>query len=246
MAITGAGNLIIYDNDQMIVTRPSAFSINLDAPSVDVLGFPFEPGILQIVDSYKQSETYTLTTTVGSFDQHDMSILFDKKVQSGGSFSFPQPGSGTATTGTAPTITVSGLTTSDTVQATILDSTNGNTFLAATTSTSPSVSQFNVSANTLTFHSSNASKVIAYNRLKAFTNVVGFGGPFTNTASWGSVSFYGKLKGTRTNPSIYIQSMARSGGFELAIGDNTTAESEFKLTTPSGWNTPVVMIFEAA
>lgn len=240
--IEAVGNLCFVSNLELIVGRYSSVTISQTVETKTVKGFPTEPGPLVTVDSAKASEDWTLAVSTGSFDDMDLSLVFDQQVQTSASGTIPEFATVTVPAATPFTVTVTGLDATS-VKATLLKS-DGN---IALTKGAVSETGFTATGTTLTFDESHAGLTVAIYYLKAYTSRRMLGGPTPN-ASYGDLSFFGVIDGPRflERKKIWLPLVSRTSGVDLAFAEETAADLEYGCKTPPGWPKPYLIDMGAA
>lgn len=236
------GNIVLFNSNIVKSVRPASITISKEVEELEAIGFPFDPGPAQVVDSANGRETYTGSLTLQSIDKLDLGLILNTQLATT-TISLPEPTKITVPSTSPYTVTVTGLTLDQSVQAQVLSEKSPMYLTQATYDAgTPATGTFEVAADTLHFHADQAGDTVAINYLKTYADVEIYGG---NTASleYTDMAFYGMMLGTRTDLRIYIKKMTMIGNFELAFaGEASEIEMGFKLVKPEDWNRPYAIV----
>jgi hypothetical protein len=243
VAIKGFGFCgVVSQSGKLIVGRPNSIEIKSDLTSQDVQGYPFNnaAGILQIVDSFAQLETFSCTLKTASFDKVEIQRMMDQFTNTAASIALPEAAQYTISA-TPFTIAVAGLTVDQPVAA-MIESDTAPVMLTQTTTAPSTATQYQVTAGNVVFHSSQAGKVVDIQYNKTFTSVEVLGNVDNPV---GQLMFFGKLIGTRfaIAPRIYIPKLIRRSGVSLGGAENTT---EYRALLDSRFGKPILIAFDQA
>ena len=245
----GLGQLVLANADKVYVGRLNVFQLTNEIETKEATAWPFGGGALQVVDSVKSTETWTLKVGMSSFDKVDLSLIMDEYIQTTASISLPTAAQGTVPATSTYTITVTSLTVDQSVQVAVISDTNPQILTQIDNADVGTIvaGEFAVSANTITFHSAQAGAVVVYRYMKSYTNVETIGAGATGT-EWGQLGFSGILIGPRfpTGTKLYLPKVTRKSGFDLAVQDETTAELEYSVEVAAGFRKQYVIAFGAA
>lgn len=226
--------------DVLHIFKPVSATLTGASEELIARGFGFDEAPLQDLDSAENSNSWTLTLSQESVDNLDLQQILDIREDT---VSLALPVVKKVAIPAAPgpyTVTETGLTVDQDVVATILSDT-GPLYLERIASAGTVASgQFEVTANTLTFHADQAEESAVIMYLAAAASTLMIGGT-TPAASYGEMSFYGILKGTRIRKKFYAPRIKRSAASEKTLGVSgqvTAAEMAYKVLTPSGWPAP--------
>lgn len=240
MAIKGYGNMVMFDQDgKLYVGRPSQIQFQVDVQNRDVDGYPYEnpDGVMQIVDSFINRETFNCQVSTASFDKTEMARVFDQDIVKRNVL---LPHSEKKTISASPAqIAVTGLAANQEVGVFLPSDTEPKS-LTQSTSTPASADEFQVTSNTIVFDDANAGKEAIINYFKSYTNVETIG---VESSPIGDVGFAGRLIGPRftTGPLFYIPRMSRISGFTFG-GD--TAQISYRAVLQTGFAKPIVFAFD--
>jgi hypothetical protein len=227
--------------------RPSAITISSETTQLEALGFPAgdAANTIQVLDSAVGIERYTLTLSQQSINDMDLQVLLDARSQAATSFTVPRVKIVTVPASTPYTVTLtemsSALADAD-VSAVVADESTPQPLTRVAAAGSPTNGQFTVSAAKLiTFNSAQAGKTVFlyFFETVATGKVIG-GSQLRN--QFGSMEFLGILKGTRIHKKFWLPSISRVSGINLGVTGNVeTAELEYRINTPTGYNFPMLI-----
>jgi len=234
--LTNTFDTPITDQIALYDIRPSSVTIAKESESRDVQGFVDGNDTLQITDSYNSSDTYTITTEMGSIDSGTLALLFGECWAMTSSYSdYPKlrrveiPSSGAFEVADAD---IGGSYSAADVQVLISEAGSWGRVrpLTVITEGTPTAEQVKLDAanSKLIFAEENAGAPIKYALKKELTNIYTLGVQ-ANPKLLDSLKFVGEIATTRgRNHPIIIPGMTRTGGWEVAIGDETTLSIEFR------------------
>ena len=241
MAIEGLRRGAVFSDTSDVIFAPrfDTFSLSSDLDVTDVNGFSFDgDGRLQIVDTTKGVETYSLTLSNASFDSQDWSRLLEQKISS--------------TTFTAPTtledvvpatpfqVTVTGLTVDQPVQI-IFDNDTENAEQGTQVTVAPAAAgEYQVTANTITFFSADESRRVSGVYKESQTGKKSIGADTSQSQITG-MEFYGIITSPRrlSGWEMYCPSIVRTGGISASPGESSPVE--YRPVKVPGYALPVII-----
>jgi hypothetical protein len=237
--IKGFGKLGFRDSDNYWrPIRSDSFVIGSEKETEKVLSYPADGcGPLVAVDSKSGATEWTAGVGVNSIDSTDMELIFDQKWGTVTSISLPDVNVYTVPSATPYEVAIAGLTTADTVAATVLNDT-GNTLLTVTTGAA-SATNAQKAAGKLVFDATLAGKSVSVYRLASQSNLKVLGGS-APAAPLGELELFGVCCTTRGTFKIWLPRLARNNGVNFDSGADTF-ELTYDLLTPSGFNQPYAM-----
>jgi len=222
------------------VIRVAEITIAQEVTTETAQAYPSDTtGVLQNTDTVSSTSTWTITTQQQSIDTGDLDLIFDQKMSTAASITYPTYKVGTIPASPGPyTITETGLTADQVVEATILASTSpGNVKLVQiANSGTPTTGQFEVTSNTLTFHSDQAGLSVGY-FYKATASLAYRGGPAAISALGEVELFFRYRFGRSATRYLWFPRIQKSGGFSFGSGVDQI-ETSYTALLPSGWNLP--------
>jgi hypothetical protein len=242
VAIKGFGFTgFVSDSGKLFVGRPNKIEVGSSLNTQDINGYPFSnaSGTLQIVDSFAELETYEVKITTASYDKIELQRVLDQYTSTESSISLPEAKE--YVIGAGGVVTVTGLLVDQAVGAFIQSDTNPVQLTQITTG-SPTAKQYKVTADTITFETSQVGKTVVVQYNKTFTSVETLG---AQDLPVGNLLFFGRVIGTRfaIAPRLFIPKMVRRSGINLGTGDTT---SEYRALVKSPFAKPVLIAFDQA
>ena len=241
--ISGAGYFFKRVAGELHPMYLGSFSLAEEKETQDAEGYPVNDiAPLQILDTVDVRSTWTLTCSLQSVDNLDINEwIFGQRPGTISSISIPQTGAGTVPASSPYTLTVTGLTVDQAVDVTVLNDVDpGKTYLTQIASAgTPSSGEFEVTANTMTFHSSAAGKAVVYYYMHTVTNLVSVGG--SNTLDpVEEFEMIGKYKTTRTGVrNIWLPRCKFNAGVTFdPQADSFERELKVLVPTALGWKVP--------
>jgi hypothetical protein len=254
LTIQGFGAFYLRDvaNGELTPLRPNAFTISQDITTETILAYPDSgTNTLQTLETVTTETTYTLNVETGSFQDMTFPLLFNQKASTESNVVTLKQAVVNVPAVSTFTVTVTGLTEDQVVQATLLrTSSPGDLYLtqidAADVGTI-AAGEFAVTANTLTFHSSaaSASVSIAYEVTEASLSIIG--GPAAVTPFIDGLEFFGKarVKASADTWNFWTRNLSKTEGIEFS-SDSDSLPLSFSMGTYSGWNTPFLLYKQTA
>lgn len=238
MAIKGFGYMAwIATDGKLFLGRPNQITVQSDLQSNTIQGYPFAnpSGLLQDVDSYATSETYTATMQTASVDIPELQRTLDQLTTTEATIVLPEVKEYTAN-GTG-VVTVTGLVANQ--QCGVFFQDDQNAKVLTQVASAPTADQFSVTANTITLNAARANQKVVISAFKSFSTVQALG---VQDVPLGDLAFVGRLIGTRfaTAPLMYIPRMTRISGINLG-GDNIS--TQYKCVLKAGFAKPLVLAF---
>jgi hypothetical protein len=232
--------LVLVSEDQKVVhvLKPSQFGYGRAGEKIEAFGFPYDVGPSQKLDSAIRQENYTLNLTQQSIDGLDFQVLLDQREGEIASIQLPGEQSRLDVPTVGPyTVTVPGLTIDQVCFATVLSDTDPLYLNQVTGAGVVAAGTFKITADTVTFHGTQAGATIAFYYLETKTGTKIIGATAT-PSSYGSCSFKGIIKGTRTKKHIWFPRVVYTRDFEQTIGDTSEISLAYDVLTPAAWNQP--------
>lgn len=242
-----ANQISLYEN------RLTEFTLEYASEEREVPGIVDGSDIVQTLDSYLTSETYTLTTTTESIDSQLLALLVGESWALTDSYSAKD--FFRATVPADLTIEddriLTGFGVAD-IQVTIVQgsATVGRPRpLSITTSTATADSvQLDAANNALIFHSSHAGAAVKVSPKTTYTNKYTLGyeqdyGSLTNLQFVGIASLTSGRAGAGTNRIlIHVPQLSKSGGWTLGIGAESSVDLSFKCIVSGANRKPVIFV----
>lgn len=230
--LEGIGGVFMRQSGKLRPLRISSAKVAQETEDAVAQAYPSSsPGALQTSDTLTTSSKWTITLESESIDTLDLDLVFNQGQADIASIAVPQYVVGTIPSASPYDVTVTGITTSDVPDVTVLSSTApGNVVLTA--------SDYTVAANKITMAASTyAGKAVGVYWLKTGSLTKARGGPNVVSAP-GNLEFFFRYKFTRTaSRSLWFPEIAKSGGVSFEPGgDNISLE--FTASVPSGWQLP--------
>lgn len=245
----GLGQLVFANSTKLYVGRLNVFQLTQEIETKEATAWPFSGGALQVVDSVKSTETWTLKVGMSSFDKNDLSFVLDEYIQTTASINLPFAAQTTVPSTGPYTVTVTGLTADQVVQASVISDTAPKFLEQIPTADVGTIAdgEYAISANTITFDDAQAGATVAYRYMKAYTSIETIGAGATGT-EYGTMGFSGILVGPRfpTGTKIYLPKVSRKSGIDLSVADETQAELEYSVEVATGFRKQYVLAFGAA
>ncbi len=240
ISVTGTGATVAGTfSDVLHYFKPTGFTLSSEATFITADGFPYDVGPIQIVDSAVAKEVFKLQIPQASVDGLDMQMFLDAQNQTISNFSIPDDVKVTVPATGPYTVTVAALAAADQDCVGVVLSDTGPRYLQRVLSTAtPGNGQFKVGASgVVTFNAAQAGQTVV---LSYFTTLTGqYIGGTAPRKQYGNLSFTGKITGTRGSWRIYIPSLRRSTGVNLAItGQVAPTTLEYLCQVPSGYSLP--------
>lgn len=229
-------------NSVLHVFRPTGFTLATEATFISADGFPYQVGPIQIVDSAVAKEVTKLTIPQASIDNLDLQIMADAQYNTISNFTIPDDVLVTVPSSGPYTVTVSALTTADQDCVAVVQNDTAPQYLTRVLSTgTPGPGQFKVgSSGVVTFNAAQAGQNVVLSYFKQQTGQY-IGGTAPRT-QYGTLSFSGKIKGTRGTWRIWIPSLRRTTGLNLSVtGQVQPTSLEYLCQVKSGFSLPYVM-----
>lgn len=245
------GQFLVRTNDAldsvMVLPKPVSFQMTITPEELTAIGFGFDEAPIQDLDSATVKESFVLTTTQQSIDELDLQFLLNQQEGTISSISLPFTKKVTVPSSSPYTVTETGLTVDQDVVATVLSDTTPKFLKRIASAGTVAANEFEVTADTLTFHSGQAGATVVINYMKSQSNLPVIGG--TNAANpfdTNDMSLTGLIKGTRTTKRFYAPRVKRTGERSIAVSNQIQdASFQYKMLTPSGWSVPFA-IWDAA
>lgn len=241
MAIKGYGNLVMFDEEgKLYIDRLSEIQFGQDVQARDVLGYPYDnpDGLLQVVDSFRTSETFSCQVTTGSFDKLAIARLFNQQIKKE-SISFPHSEKLKIGVTATPEIAIASLVANQQVGVFLPSDKNPIQF-TQTTSAPTTADTFQVTAGKIIFAASNAEKTVIVNYFKGYTDIETIG---VSNNPIGDLAFTGRLIGPRfdVGPQFYIPRLVQNSGFSFG-GENS--QVTFRATVKEPFARPIVFAYD--
>lgn len=222
------------------VVRVAEVNIAQEVTTETAQAYPSDTtGILQDTDTVSTVSTWTVTTQHQSLDTGDIDLIFNQKMGTAASVTYPVYKTGTIPASPGPyTITETGLTADQVVEATILASTSpGNVKLTQIANAgSPTTGQFEVTSNTLTFHADQAGLAVGY--FYKTTASLSYRGGANAIAELGELELFFRYKfGRSATRYLWFPRIQKEGGVTFGSGVDQI-EMAYRALLPSGWNLP--------
>ena len=225
------------------VVRISEVNIAQEETTETTQAYPeSDVGILQDSDTISSTSTWTITLNSQSLDYGDLDLVFNQTKGTAASVSYPVYKTGTIPSTSTYTITEAGLTADQVMEATILDSTNGNSRLTQIANAgvgSIATGQHAVGSAVITFHSGQAGQTVAYFYKKSAS--LAYRGGTNAIATLGEVELFFRMKSTRQATAkrtyLWFPRIKKDGGVELGSATDTITLT-YRALLPSGWNLP--------
>lgn len=244
--INGAGFICQRKDGLLYPLFASTFSWNEELETQESEGYPVnDVGLLQKTDLVAIRSTITVTVGTQSLDEMDFSrMIIDQDWGTIASLVVPVLKSGTIPSSPPYTITETGLTEDQDVEITTLsDTAPGKVSLTQIAAAgTPAAGQFEVTANTMTFHNGLAGKQIVYFYKKTQTNIQSLGGTLSSSYL-GEVEILGKVRTTRSSiMNVWFPRCQSLTGTSLDITADA-AQREYRATIPTslGFNRPYLI-----
>jgi len=240
------GKTVIYSAaGDLLWIQPASVSIAGESEVAEARGVPFAAGPVQVLASAQISSTITATINLQKIGPNDASLILNTKLATLTSFTLPEAIQVTVPASPGPyTVTVTGLTADQTVRAAVVTS-GFEASLTQVIDAPDAAREFRVTANTLTFNSTEAGRLVTavYDRTISTASVLGGASPSTE---YGTISFFGRLVGTERNGHIWIRQFTPSGQFDLGLIGNAGNDVAVTgtISTPTGWNRPYLLAFD--
>lgn len=230
----GAGTL---GNTRLSVMRISEIAIAQEVTTEAAQAYPADTtGVLQDVDTISSNSTWTITTQRMSMDTTDLDLVFDQRLGTAASITYPVYKVVTVPGASTYTVTETGLTVDQIIEATVLSSVSPGNVQLTQSATTPSSGQFQVTANTLTFHSAQASASVGI-FYKTTASLAYRGGP-AEIASLGELELFFRYKfGRSATRYMWFPRVQKEGGVNFGSAVDQI-EIAYRALLPSGWNLP--------
>ncbi|HEY9618199.1 MAG TPA: hypothetical protein V6C64_15235 [Microcoleaceae cyanobacterium] len=234
-----AGRLLFISEDRNVVHvgKLSKFSYSRKGTKLQAQGFPIDPGPIQVLDSEVTKEEWALKISQESFDELDLQFVLDQQESTIATIQLPGETTKVTVPATAPyTVTVTGLIANQDVKATVVSDTDPR-YLTQVNSAPDAAKEFQITANTVTFNSTEAGETVALYYLETKEDIEIIGADAA-PATYGVCAFKGIIKGTRTQKHVWFPRVRYTRDFEQGFGDKSEVSMEFDILTPSAWNVP--------
>lgn len=251
MALTVQGFGAFYLRDktsgELTPLRPNAFTITQDITTETILAYPDSgTNTLQTLESITTESTYTLAVETGSFQDMTFPLIFNQRAAVTSNVVTMVQAVVAVPAVSTFTVTVTGLTEDQDVQATLLRTASpGDAYLSQIDAADVGTivaGQFAVTANTLTFHSSaaSASVSIAYEKTEASLSIIG--GPAAVDPFIDGLEFFGKarVKASASTWNFWTRNLSKTEGVSFG-SDVDNLPLTFSMGTYTGWNTPFLL-----
>lgn len=237
MNISAVGYICTRSNGILYPMLASAFELTEEVEEKTSEGFPSNDlGILQTTDTVIMKSNWKVKLGLQSFDEMDISRqIYNNGVGTIASIKVPQIASAVIPSTGPYTVAVTGLTLDQQVDVTLLrDQDPGKLYLTQVPSAgTPASGEYEVGANTITFHADQAGGSIVYYYEKTLTSLAGIGG--TNAyAPVEEVEILAKYKTTRTGVrNIWLPRCRTISGGNFSVTADSV-EREFRASVPLG------------
>ena len=223
------------------VLRASSIDIEETLTTDSALSFPTSGvGILQEVDLMDQRSVWEITLQRQSVDTPNLDALFNQRVSAAAMVAIPVYKTGSIPSGTPYTITETGLTVDQVVEAEVFSAVApGNVQLTQIANAgigTVATGQFGVGANTLTFASAQAGLNVGYFYKKSMS--LAYRGGTQPLSPLGEFDLFFQYQTTRTTVrNLWFPRIRRNSGVSLSSSKGEV-DSKYKALVPAGWNLP--------
>lgn len=238
--LEGIGAVCLRSADALRVIRLAEISISTEEESQSSNAYPSgDVGKLGAVDTFSSTSTDTITLGIESFDDSDLDLVFGVKSAAIASITIPVYKIVTVPVNSPYTVTEADLTVNQEVEATLLGSAApGNKFMSQQTTAPDAALEYQVTANTITFNSTEAGRSVAiYYRKSGAALTDARGGTLSATdTALGQIELFFRYKFTRSvKRQRWYPQIQKAGGatFEPG-GDNISLD--FTAQIPAGFN----------